>query len=160
MRTLSCASGASIYIMGMCLLNVTIQGQTTENLQFFICHDKYCRIGAQVIIGHSGMKKLKLRDDPESDSIIMKRTKEVAGIELSGLNERDPYPFQTKREFRIPPRSVMPVSFENNLPDNLLFFTEINKDLEDLEGLTIVPGILDNKTRNFCASISQIVCKN
>ena len=68
------------------------------------------------------MKKLRLRDDPGSDSIIMKRTKEVAGIELSEIIEKDSYPLQAKHD------------------------TEINKDHESLEGLTIVPGILDNKT--------------
>ena len=71
MRILSCASGASMYKMGTCLLDVTIQGQTTEKLQFFTCHNKYCRIGAQAIIRRPGMKKLRLRDDPESHSIIM-----------------------------------------------------------------------------------------
>ena len=37
-RTLSCASGASMHLVGMCYLDVTIQGQTTEKLQFYICH--------------------------------------------------------------------------------------------------------------------------
>ena len=142
-KTLSCASGAPMYIMDTCLLDVAIQGQTTENLQFFICHDKHCHIGAQAKIGRPGMKKLRL----------MKRTKEVAGIELSELIEKDPYPIQAKHEFRIPPRTIMPVSFENKLPDKLLFCTEINKDQESLEGLTIVPGILDNEA-------AELLCIN
>ena len=55
----------------------------------------------------------------------------------------------------------MPVSFENKLPDKLLFCTEINRDQESLEGLTIVPGILDNETAellciNFTNSVRKI----
>ena len=107
------------------------------------------------------MKKLRLRDDPETNSIIMKRTKMVTSLELERLEERDPYPIQAKREFRIPPRSVMPVSFSNNLSSNLLFCTEINKELGELEELTIVPGIVDNETAellyiNFTNSVRKI----
>ena len=107
------------------------------------------------------MKKLRLRDDPETNSIIMKRTKMVTSLELERLEERDPYQIQAKREFRIPLRSVMPVSFSNNLPSNLLFCTEINKELGELEELTIVPGIVDKETAellyiNFTISVRKI----
>ena len=73
--------------MGTCLLDVAIQGQATENLHIYICRNEHCCIGPQAIIGRPGMKKLRLRDDPEADCIITKRTKEIVSLELGGVEE-------------------------------------------------------------------------